>query len=110
MSEYKPDRWLIVKISPTESPPIYKVLGSWYGGYSGSDSYRFSSGITKIKENTNHYEIDNHSGSKYICYKTAEGVSSYAYSVYMEFKEKLEDSNMGRMETINIKDIYNDFN
>lgn len=47
----------------------YRVLASWYGGYTTSDSWRMSSGITSILETENDYEITNESGSVYYCEK-----------------------------------------
>ncbi len=34
MGEYKPDRWVVLKITNGEKV-IYKVMGGWYGGYLG---------------------------------------------------------------------------
>ena len=42
MSDYTPDRWVIVEINSPEHGKIRKVLGSWYGGYLGSDSWRMN--------------------------------------------------------------------
>ena len=50
MSDYTPDRWMIARITSHNHPTIDKIIGSWYGGYAGSDEWRFSSGITKKKE------------------------------------------------------------
>lgn len=89
MNNHTPDLWIIAEMN-SEHGLIRKVLGSWYGGYSGSDSWRFSSGITKIVEHDIHYEIHNHSGSVYTCYKMSEGMSGYTTGVYEDLKEKIE--------------------
>ena len=46
MSDYTPDRWVIVKIV-TPKERLYKVFASWSGGYNGSDSWKMNSGITQ---------------------------------------------------------------
>jgi hypothetical protein len=84
-----PNLWVIVEMD-SEHGKIRKVLGSWYGGYGGSDSWRLSSGITKIIEHDVYYEVHNHSGSVYTCYKGSEGMSGYTTSVYKDLKEKIE--------------------
>ena len=63
MSDYSPDRWQVVSLVNEEGERIDKVFGSWYGGYAGSDSWKLSSGITKVVEHDKHYEVHNVSGS-----------------------------------------------
>lgn len=53
MSEYSPDRWVIVKFKK-EDKTWYKVLGSWAGGYLDGDSWRMSSGLERIEEEGNY--------------------------------------------------------
>ena len=102
MSEYTPDLWVIVEINSKEHGKIRKMLGSWYGGFAGSDEWRFSSGITEVIEHDNHYEIHNHSGSIYTCYKNSVGMSGYTFIVFNDYKKKLEESNTGTMEIVDI--------
>ena len=45
MNEYRPDRWVVVKIV-TATECLYKVFATWSGGYSSSDSWKMNSGIT----------------------------------------------------------------
>ena len=101
MSAYTPDRWVIVEMNSVHGN-IRKILGSWYGGFAGSDEWRFSSGITEVIEHDNHYEIHNHSGSIYTCYKNSIGMSSYTNTVFNDYKKKLEESNTGTMEVVDI--------
>jgi hypothetical protein len=100
MSEYTPHRWVIVEIDSKEHGKIRKVLGSWYGGYAGSDSWRMSSGVTEVIEHDNHYEVHNHSGSIYTCYKGSEGMSGYTDSVLADYKNKLDG--VGTIEVVPI--------
>jgi len=91
MSTYNPDLWVIVELKFNDSSEVTrKVLASWYGGYLGSDRWKLSSGITEIVEKDTHYEIHNHSGSIYNCYKGSEGMSGYASSVFASFVKDLE--------------------
>jgi hypothetical protein len=91
MSEYRPDRWAIVELKfNDDEQAVRKVMGSWYGGYAGSDSWRLSSGITKIVDADTHYEIHNESGSVYLCGKECQGMSGYTAGVYESFRKDLE--------------------
>jgi hypothetical protein len=102
MSEYTPDRWIIVEINSPEHGKIRKVLGSWYGGFAGSDSWRMNSGIEKVIDQGDYYDIVGSSGSVYKCIKGAEGMSAYTSGVYETYKRQLEESNMGTMEIVAI--------
>jgi hypothetical protein len=97
--EYAPDKWQIVRIKGIEGE-AYKVLGSWYGGYAGSDSWRLSSGITKITESDMCYTVLNESGSMYTLYKGVQGMSGYTYGIYKSLKDQETES-----LTINVIDI-----
>ena len=60
-SEYTPDKWVVVEVHTKDGEILYKVLGSWYGGYAGSDEWRFSSGITSVVHHDKHYDIQSYS-------------------------------------------------
>lgn len=89
MSIYTPDLWVVVEID-YDGEITKKVLASWYGGYLGSDSWKLSSGITKVTEYADRYEFLNHSGSVYICYKTVWGMSGYTSGVYNDLFSRAE--------------------
>jgi hypothetical protein len=80
MSEYMPDRWVVLKISNGEEV-IYKVMGGWYGGYLGADSWRMNSGITKVELDGDTYKFYGHSGSVYLCPKNNYGMTVFMSSV-----------------------------
>jgi hypothetical protein len=105
MSDYTPDRWMIARITSKNHPAIDKIIGSWYGGYAGSDNWRFSSGITKVVEHDDHYEVHNHSGSIYTLHKGAEGASSHTAATFNNMATQLEESGEGMMRVIDIKEI-----
>ena len=100
MSDYTPNRWVIVEINSPEHGKIRKVLGSWYGGYLGSDSWRINSGITQVIDQGEYYDVVGYSGSVYQCYKSAEGMSAYTAGVFEGYKKELEERNMGTMEIV----------
>ena len=80
MSEYSPDRWVIVKII-TPKEHLYKVFASWYGGYGGSDSWKMNSGIVRAALVEDRWEFDGSSGSVYSCHREAYGTNGYGGSV-----------------------------
>jgi hypothetical protein len=103
MSDYNPDKWQIVSLVH-DGERIDKVFGSWYGGYAGSDSWKLSSGITKVVEHDTHYEVHNVSGSIYNCGKESEGMSMYAYGVFKRFEAQQEEGKY-TITKIDIKDV-----
>ena len=110
MSEYTPDKWVIIEIIHNDIP-VRKVLASWYGGYSGSDSWRISSGITDIVDCTDHWQVHNESGSVYLCAKNARGMSGYTAGIYKSFAEQatLDDSiTVNIIEDERMPDQYSD--
>jgi hypothetical protein len=87
MSDYSPDRWVIVKIV-TPKERLYKVFASWSGGYGGSDSWKMNSGITRASLVDDRWEFDGYSGSVYSCHKESYGVSGYNGNVLQNFINK----------------------
>lgn len=105
MSDYTPDRWAIVHITSLDHPPIDKVVGSWYGGYGGSDSWRMNSGIEKVVDCDKFYDIYGYSGSIYRCYKGSQGMSAYTEMVMNNMATQLEEGGLGMMRVIDIKEL-----
>ena len=87
MSDYTPDRWVVVKIV-TPKERLYKVFASWSGGYGGSDSWKMNSGITRASLVDDRWEFDGYSGSVYSCHKESYGVSGYNGNVLQNFINK----------------------
>jgi len=81
MSDYIPDRWVVVKISSDTVDPIYKVFACWFGGWAGSDSWKLNSGITKATTEGFVYSFEGSSGSVYECHKDTYGTNMYGMSV-----------------------------
>ena len=94
MSDYTPDRWVVVKITGDDSPPIHKVFASWFGGYAGSDSWKLNSGITKATLEGNVYSFEGSSGSVYDCHKDTYGYNMYGGSVLNNMIDKASANNV----------------
>ena len=89
MTDYTPDKWLILKINNTlKNESHYRIFASWYGSYLGSDSWKMNSGITKVIEEGVRYFFEGTSGSIYNCRKGCYGASGYGSSVLSGLIEK----------------------
>ncbi len=99
MSDYTPDKWVVVKITGKDTSPVHKVFACWYGGYLGSDSWKLNSGITKATLEGNVYYFEGSSGSVYECHKDIYGTNFYGGSVLSGLIEKVEKSG-GMMEIL----------
>lgn len=100
MTIHTPDRWVMLEISSPKHGKIRKILGGWYGGYLGSDSWRLSSGNRYIVDKGDYYEIPQESGSTYQCYKQAAGMSSYMSMIFDGWQKQLAENNTGASITI----------
>lgn len=100
----RPDRWVLIEVTHNEQK-IKKVLASWYGGYTGSDSWRLSSGVVSTVDNGDHYAFHNESGSIYECHKTSYGMSGYTSSIYTRWKTKLAETAPGSIRIIGEEEI-----
>jgi len=89
MSEYTPDKWLLLKIGEGQ-----KVLGGWSGGYLDSDEWRLSSGVENITEEDGHYIIKNHSGSIYKCHKSCQGTTGLSGRILNKIEDKCKDESV----------------
>jgi hypothetical protein len=81
MSEYTPDKWVVVKITSDNQTPIHKVFACWYGGWVGSDSWKLNSGIIKATLEKKFYFFEGSSGSVYKCHEESYGTNMYGSSV-----------------------------
>jgi hypothetical protein len=80
MSDYIPDRWVVVKIT-TKKERLYKVFASWVGGFASADSWKLNSGITRATLVDDTWEFDGYSGSVYTCHKNKYGTSVFGDSI-----------------------------
>ena len=89
MSTYSPDAWVMLKIT-TKETTVYKILGTWYGGWAGADRWKLSSGtvtLTKKEYPTGIvvYSMAQHSGSVYEGTEMNYKMSAYGYQIYAGF-------------------------
>ena len=82
-----PDRWVMIKINHT-SENIYKILASWYGGYTQGDIWRMNSSVVNVEEDGDFYNFYGFSGSVYRCHKNAYGMTAYASSILEKFQDR----------------------
>ena len=81
MSDYTPDRWVVLKFT-TPKETIYKVFAGWYGGYLGSDSWQLNSGIVSCTDCGDWYEFLGYSGSVYRCYKRSYDMTQFMHQIF----------------------------
>jgi hypothetical protein len=89
---YTPDRWVVISLNTTDgTPPTEHVLGGWYGGYLGSDSWRRSSAIQSHDvDEEGAYVFQNVSGSTYRCFPSRYGLTGLTGSVLHQMKDEYE--------------------
>jgi len=93
MSDYTPDRWVMLKITYNKIP-TYKILAGWGGGYMQGQSWRLNSGITEIKEEDDRYLFNGYSGSIYYCYKNSYGTINLTDGLFAGWKEKIKEEGL----------------
>ena len=91
MSEYHPDKWLMIKLTDKDNKSHYRVFACWYGGYLGSDSWQLNSGVTRVTKEGYVYSFHGTSGSVYQCHEDTYGTSGYGQGVLMNLIEKSKD-------------------
>lgn len=107
---YIPNRWVIVEIVVSASTVIRKVLAGWSGGYLDADNWRMSSGITKVVEHDDRYDVHNQSGSTYTCFKSAVGVTSLSGSILNNLSNQADERGDVSIKIIDIKDLIENDN
>lgn len=98
MSTHYPDKWVILEIKKTESETLYKVFGTWYGGYLGSDSWRLNSGIENITEDRGILSFAGASGSSYICGRDQYGTNLYTRGILSGLLRDCDEKGLGVKE------------
>lgn len=91
MTDYTPDKWVVVKIEGKEFPLTYKVFACWYGGYLNGDSWKMNSGITKVTKEEDFYLFEGYSGSVYKCHEKTYGSNSYGVSILLNIIKKSDE-------------------
>lgn len=107
MSEYTPDKFVIIKITG-DNETFYRVFGSWGGGYLHGDSWRLNSGIERHEIDGDYINFIGSSGSVYRCYIQSEGVTGYTGSVLQQMLERTNIEDGWEAETITLGEYLND--
>lgn len=87
MSNYTPDRWVVIKITRAEDI-MYRVFACWHGGYLGGDSWKLNSGITSVVRENDFYIFSGASGSTYTCHREQYGTNMYGHGVLSNIQEQ----------------------
>lgn len=90
---YRPDNWVILKIT-NKGEPIYKLLAGVSGGYLDGDSWRMNSGIVSVRETSQSYFFSGHSGSVYECHKDTYGIRMNTAGIYQTLQEVKHKENV----------------
>lgn len=98
---YAPDKWVAIEITNSQGLSHRRILGSWYGGFAGSDSWRASSGITEVIDEGDAWKVINESGSTYICVKGCEGMSAYTMGVLSRMQKQTSEDG-GSIEVVQL--------
>lgn len=101
--EYSPDNWILLKIE-NDGKTFFKILGGWRGGYLHGDSWRMSSVVESVEEDDRNYIFNNYSGSKYVCNKQREGLSTVTSGVYSDYLDQVKGSKAS-LEICNVEDF-----
>lgn len=92
MSEYRPDCFVVIKMTH-KGETFYKVLGGWSGGYLNGTSWRLNSGIERVeKDADNRLRFIGSSGSVYIVDPGNYGLRMSIASIWSTMKETHPDN------------------
>lgn len=97
MANYNPDRWVMLKFN-YNGEEIYKILATFYGGYTTGDSWKLNSGVTEIEQDGDFYLFSGSSGSVYRCHKNAYGMGGYTSGVFASFQKQVDEAEGVTME------------
>lgn len=92
MTTYNPDKWLVIKVGGFSSnkkaiSDDYRLVGSFFGGYTGGNSWRINSGIVRTEYKDDIYSVFGSSDSVYYCHKNTHGSHSYTDSILRELNK-----------------------
>jgi len=94
-----PDKWVVLELNnggylSSKPEPLYKIFGSWAGGYLKESSWKMNSGIVSVEEDDEYYYFIGYSGSCYKCHKKCYGVmTSYSQGILGNLIDKASEIN-----------------
>jgi hypothetical protein len=104
MNEYTPDVWVILEFTtPKES--WRKVFAGWYGGYTGSDSWKLNSGITAVRCDGDWFEFDGYSGSVYRCHANNYHLSGLMLDVLANWQKQADERGDTIIKTLSLDQV-----
>lgn len=107
MTTYHPDKWAIIKIVMKDTgETLYKVMGSWYGGFGGSNSWKLNSGIEKIEKIDGFFHYHGYSGSVYVCHESTYGMSMYTHGVYQSYHDQFEEAGKASFDALTQEEAF----
>ena len=108
MRTYTPDKFVLIDYGEGYSrDERYAILGGWYGGFAGSNSWKRSSPVVSVVVVDDKQIIaTTYSGSKYILHKGCVGVTMLTQSLLSQVQLNVVD---GWDEIVNVlKENVND--
>lgn len=109
MSSYIPDGWALIKAKLSDETTLYKVLGSWSGGYLSGDSWRINSGITSYEDLGEYVSFKGNSSSKYLCHKSGENRLNFMTVGVLDIILDSAEERKIEASTISLKDFLEEF-
>jgi|GEM_PF-3568517 len=91
MTIVNPDKWVVLDLKADSLESSRKVFAGWYGGFTGADRWKLSSGIIGENEFDQYIEFENVNGSIYRCYKESYGMSVFMNDIFMSWLERIKD-------------------
>ena len=97
MSAYHPDVWVPILIDSRMHGKVYKVLAGWYGGFTGSNSWKLSSGVESLSVEDHGvsgklYIMPQASGSVYVCHENNERLSMLTSDILSACQQQADES------------------
>ena len=106
MSNYTPDVWVVLEFdAPSLETPLRKVFAGWYGGFTGSNSWKLNSGITQVRIDGERYEFDGYSGSTYTCHANNYHMSSLMQDVLAKWQKQADERGDVTIRILSIDEI-----
>lgn len=106
MSEYSPNRWVVLEfVTPVGELIGRKLFGGWYGSYTAGDSWKLNSGITAVRIANDIYEFDGTSGSTYRCHRSGYGMSMSQKDILAIWRRKAAEHGEYEIQEVDLDDI-----
>jgi len=106
MNEYTPDVWVVLEFDhPDLETPLRKVFAGWYGGYTGSNSWKLNSGITTTRKVEDWFEFDGYSGSTYRCHNNNYHLSGLMHVVLANWLKQADERGDTKIRVLTLDEV-----